>query len=75
MTDSSLSKSKLELHPIVAPRSPCHHIGIDLVTDLPSNSQGYKHIIVVVCNLSKFVAARPLHTKTTRSVLDALTDI
>ena len=64
-----------KLHPIVPPRSPWHHIGIDLVTDLPSNSLGYKHIIVVVCYLSKYVAVRPLLTKTTQSVLEALTDI
>ena len=71
----SLPKSRIELRPIIAPKTPWHHVGIDLVSDLPSNSQGYKHTIVVVCYLSKYVTARPLLTKTTRSVLDVLTDI
>ena len=64
-----------KLQPIVPPKQPWYHVGMDLVTDLPTNSLGYKHIIVVVCYLSKFVTARPLFTKTTKSVLEALTDI
>ena len=75
MTASTLPKKNLKSHPIPAPRVPWHHIGMDIVTDLPSNSQGYNHILVVVCYLSKFVAARPLLTKTTQSVIDALTEI
>ena len=75
MTSSSLPKKELKLQPIPPPKFPWHHIGIDLVTDLPSNSEGYQHILVVVCYLTKFVAARPLLTKTTQSVIDALTQI
>ena len=45
------------------------------MTDIPTNSQGYKHILVAVCYLSKFVVARPLFTKTTQSVIDVLTEI
>ena len=73
MTASSFPKSIKKLQPILPPKLPWHHIGIDLVTDLPANSHGYKHIIVAVCYLTKFVTARPLSTKTTQSVLDALT--
>ena len=63
MATSNLPKSKLKLQPIPTPRLPWHHIGVDLVTDLPTNSKGYKHILVAVCYLSKFVVARPLFTK------------
>ena len=38
-------------------------------------AQGHKHIIVVVCYLSQFVAARPLLLKTSRAVIDALSQI
>ena len=63
------------MRPIQAPRCPWHHIGIDLVTDLPANSDEYKHILVAVCYLSKFVVARPLLTKTTEAVINVLTEI
>ena len=61
--------------PIPPPKLPWHHLNIDLVIDLPTNSEGYKHIIVVVCYHSKFVAARPLLLKTSSAVIDALSQI
>ena len=64
-----------KLHPIVPPKQPWYHVRMDLVVELPNNSSGYKHILVVVCYLSKFVTARPLSTKSTKSVLDALSEI
>ncbi|KAI6658689.1 hypothetical protein LOD99_10984 [Oopsacas minuta] len=75
MTASLLPQPQRRLHPIVPPKQPWYPVGIDLVVDLPSNSSGYKHILVVVCYLSKFVTAGPLFTKTTKSVLDALSEI
>ncbi|WP_411023179.1 hypothetical protein, partial [Salmonella sp. s51228] len=57
-----------KLQPIPPPNQPWTHIGIDLICDLPNNSQGFKHILVTTCYLSKFTAARPLKTKTTKEV-------
>ena len=51
------------------------HCGIDLVCELPVNSTGFRHILVIVCYLTKFVAARALKSKTTIEVLDKLQDI
>ena len=43
--------------------------------DLPETPDGYKHVLVTVCYLSKYVAARPLKTKTTTEVIQQLQDI
>ena len=48
---------------------------MDLITDLPDNPEGYIHVLVVVCYLTKFVAARALQSKTTKSVINALSEI
>ena len=64
-----------ELKPIVPPEEPWKHCGIDLICDMPANSLGFHHILVVVCYLTKFVVARALKTKTTREVLDNLQEI
>ena len=70
-----LPQPQRELHPIPPPEEPWTHCGIDLVCDLPTNSKGFRHILVVVCYLTKYVAARALMNKTTREVLDKLHDI
>ena len=59
-----------ELQPILPPDEPWTHCGIDLVCELPANSTGFRKILVVVCYLTKFVAARAIKTKTTREVLN-----
>ena len=40
------------------------HIGMDLICDFSESKDGYKHIFVTVCYLSKNVAVRPLKSKT-----------
>ena len=42
---------------------------------MPITSNGYKHIFVIVCYLSKYVLARRLKSKTTKEVIENLTDI
>ena len=69
-----LTQGQRELHPIPPPEEPWTHCGIDLVYDLPTNSKGFRHILVN-CYLTKYVAARALLNKTTREVLDKLQDI
>ena len=67
--------SQRKLHPIPPPDQPWKHIGIDLVFDLQGNKEGYKHLLVKTCYLSKFSAVRPLKTKTSRKVLTQLESI
>ena len=64
-----------ELQPIAPPEEPWKHCGIDLICDMPANSLGFHHVLVVVCYHSKLIVARALKTKTTREVLDNLQDI
>ncbi|KAI6653978.1 hypothetical protein LOD99_3154 [Oopsacas minuta] len=64
-----------KLQPIPPPDQPWNHIGIDLVCDLQENTEGYKHILVTTCYLSKFCPVRPLKTKTSREVLTQLENI
>ena len=67
-----------ELRPIAPPDRPWKHVGVDLIIDVPSlypDSDGYRHILVIVCYLSKYVLARPLLDRTTDSVIVALQDI
>ena len=68
------SPPQRELQPIPPPEEPWTYCGIHLVCQLPANSTGFRHILVIVCYLTKFVAARAL-TKTKREVLDKLQDI
>ena len=63
-----------KLRPIPPPERPWKHIGMDLICDLPETSDGYKHVLVTVCYLSKYVVARPLRTKTTSEVISQLED-
>ena len=42
---------------------------------MPQNELGYKHVLVVVCYLSKYVVARPLKTRTSTEVVAELLGI
>ena len=64
-----------KLHPIPPPDHPWVHIGMYLVCDLPTTAEGYKHILVTVCYLSKYVMARPLKMNTSEEVISPLQDI
>ena len=63
-----------KLQPIPPPDRPSKHIGMDLM-DIPETPDGYKHMLITVCYLSKYVAARPLRPKTTNEVIRQLEDI
>ena len=74
--DSGLATSTAkETPPIPPPSKTWRHIGMDLICDLPESEEGYKHILVTVCYLSKYVAVRPLKTKTSQEVIQNLKDI
>ena len=48
---------------------------MDLVCDLPRSKDGYLHLLVAVCYLSKFVVARPLKSKRSHEVINQLNNI
>ena len=48
---------------------------MDLICDLAESEEGYKHILVTVCYLSKYVVTRPLKSKTSEEVVNNLKDI
>ena len=72
---SAFPQLQKKLQPIPLPNQPCSQIGIYLIYDLPENSNGYKHLLVTTCYLSKFCTVQPLKTKTSRDVLRELENI
>ena len=64
-----------KLQPIPPPSTPWRHIGMDLICDLPESAEGYKHVLVTVCYLSKYVVVRPLKSKTSEELIQNLKDI
>ena len=72
--DSNNAKINQKLQPI-QPSRTWKHIGMDLICDLPESSEGFKHVLVTVCYLSKFVVVRPLKRKTSEEVIQNLQDI
>ena len=62
------------LHSIDAFR-PFDHVQIDLVTDLPSNTLMYHHVLVVTDVASKFTLLRPLKAKSATAVAQSLFEI
>ena len=64
-----------ELKPLALPNLPWVNIGVDLICDLPTNEYGLKHALAVTFYLSKFTAARPFVTKSTKEVLRKLENI
>ena len=45
------------------PSTPNSAISVDLVINLETSAEGYRHIAVFVCNFSRFVVLAPLRTK------------
>ena len=56
------SPHPIGLYPI--PQQPFSRIHLDLLTNLTESSSGYKHILVIVDSLTRFVELYPLKTKT-----------
>ena len=75
MTAALPPQPQKKLQPIPPPSKTWRHIGMDQICALPESEEGYKHILVTVCYLSKYVAVRPLKTKTSQEVIQNLKDI
>ena len=70
-----LPQPQRELQPILHPQNPKHHCGIDLICNMTPDYFGFQHILVIVCYLSKFLAANPPKTRTSREALNRLQDV
>ena len=57
------SKTKLPMMITDTPNRPFEKVAVDLVEKLPTTPRGFKHILTVQDNFSKFVFAIPLKTK------------
>ena len=55
MTAALPPQPQKKLQPIPPPSKTWRHIGMDLICDLPESEEGYKHILVTVCYLSKYM--------------------
>jgi len=62
--------AKIPLQPLPVPTGPLERIHIDILS-ISVPSQGAKYILVIICAFSKYVIARPLKKKTSRSVAKA----
>ena len=72
-SDSGLATStSKEAQPIPTPSKTCKHIGMDLICNFYESQVGYKHILVTVCYLRKYVAVRPLELKISEEVTDII---
>jgi hypothetical protein len=57
------------------PSKPCDVISFDLATGFLPNERGFTAMLIVVCNLTKYVWIRPLRQKTAAAIGPALFDI
>ena len=64
MTAALPPQPQKKLQPIPPPTKTWKHIGMDLICDLCESEDGYKHVLVIVCYLSKYVVVL-LHEKMT----------
>lgn len=56
------------------PSRPMEKVAIDLVEELPVTTEGFKHLLTVQDNFSKFLWAVPLRTKTADEVAKAFAE-
>lgn len=61
------------LYPIPAIGQPFEHLIIDCVGPLPRSKSGHSYLLTVMCQATRYPAAFPLRTITSKSVVKALT--
>ena len=61
------------LFPIPAIGQPFEHLIIDCVGPLPRSKSGHSYLLTVMCQATRYPAAYPLRTITTKAVVKALT--
>uniref|UniRef100_A0A3B3R2R2 Gypsy retrotransposon integrase-like protein 1 n=1 Tax=Paramormyrops kingsleyae TaxID=1676925 RepID=A0A3B3R2R2_9TELE len=60
------------LHPIAAIHEPFEYLLIDCVGPLPPSKAGAKYLLTVMCQATRYPAAYPLRTITSRSLVKAI---
>ena len=75
MTNTLPPQPQKKIHPIPPQSQTWKHIGMDLICDLSVSEDGYKHVLVTVCYLSKYVVVKSLKTKTSEEIIENLKDI
>ena len=61
------------LQPIPAVSEPFEHLIVDCVGPLPSSKSGCKYLLTIMCQSTRYPAAYPLRSITTKAVVKALT--
>ncbi len=61
------------LQPIAVVTTPFEHLIIDCVGPLPRSKAGHAYMLTVMCQSTRYPAAYPLRSITTKSILKALT--
>ncbi len=61
------------LQPIAVVTTPFEHLIIDCVGPLPRSKAGHAYLLTVMCQSTRYPAAYPLRSITTKSILKALT--
>lgn len=67
-------KTRLPLQITDTPSRPFVKVAIDLVEELPLTPEGFKHILTIQDNFSKFVWAVPLKSKTAEEIAQAFSE-
>lgn len=61
------------LRPIVTDGNPFDYLVIDCVGPLPPSKTGYKYLLTIMCQTTRYPAAYPLRSITTKLIIKALT--
>ncbi len=61
------------LQPIAAVTTPFSHLTIDCVGPLPRSKAGHAYLLTVMCQTTRYPAAFPLRSITSKAILKALT--
>lgn len=61
------------LQPIAAVSTPFAHLTIDCVGPLPRSKAGHAYLLTIMCQTTRYPAAYPLRSITTKAILKALT--
>lgn len=60
------------LQPIPVVAEPFEHLQLDCVGQLPTSKGGYRYLLTIMCQVTRYPAAFPLRSINTRSVLKAM---
>lgn len=64
-------------HPVQSPSAQCvwDHVAIDCAVELPESANGFKHILIIVDVMSRFVITKPLREHSGDAIARALYEV